>query len=128
MFQYALNDAKSVVYLFYFFISFFLYYADLENFVNSDSPIKNMNNKDNSDIDNFKDTIDINSNVEEFKHNYFEEFRLNIINLKETQKAIRSFVKPPINMMRLILIESYMSVLDHIKISEKEYYDKIEIN
>jgi hypothetical protein len=110
MFQYALNDAKSVVYIFYFFLAFFCHYGELE-----------------SDID---DKFYFSKELFDFKTNYFEELRNGIINSKESQKNIKQYNKPTKNIMRLIMLEIYMSVLEYVKVQTKEFYDhvKIELN
>lgn len=107
MLQYAVNDAKSVVYIFYFFGCLFNHMSNFD---------KNFKFNENSKI---------NKLTQEFIHQFIEKMRLGILNNKESNKNLKTFSYPNDCSLKLILVETYMTIFEYLKLNIKEKYDSI---
>lgn len=104
MLQYAVNDAKSVVYIFYFYGCLF-------------------NHMSNFDVNfKFNENSKINKLTQEFMHQFIEKMRLGILNNKESNKNLKTFSYPNDCSMKLILVETFMTIFEYLKLNiQKEY-------
>jgi hypothetical protein len=108
MLQYALNDARSVVYLYFIFYGMFIF-------------LKSSNGNDNNNGNGIIPNLSSQEKFKTFYENLKDKFAENRENAKKLPKNLN------MNEINLILVEIGLRCAELVKIKLKEKYIKVNI-